>query len=269
MPVNDQKRANVSQPSGAGNWVRKGNTVVNKVTGGGVEEFIQAVKNRDADAYGFLDNVVVKRICGERIAKIAIHEKTLQADEVWGVFENWIMADDGLSKCEKPESFVPYLHCCLRDKLTKFIKKESKRRQMESPTLDAPVNFGNGDNEAAPILKDLLTEDAEKTVDPDERLDGNERKVVRDMVEEFKWNGHLDEKDLKVVQKLYDEFWRKNPMDAYILKLHNDGYEWREIKKFLGLSSTVNNLSQRCGRIKDRLRDFISMRFEKSVKELQ
>lgn len=269
MQKNEQRSVGTPQPTVVGNWVRKGNTVVNKVTGGGVEEFIQAVRNRDADAYRFLDSVVVKRICGERIAKIAIYEKTLEADEVWAVFENWIMAGNGLAAYKNPESFVPYLHCCLRKALKKFIEKESKRRRVETPTLDAPVNAGNGDNETVSSKKGLISEGAEKSVDLNERLDGNERKVVRDMVEEFKWNGCLDEKDFKVVQKLYDEFWRKRPMDAYIFKLHNDGHDWREINEFLGLPTTENNLSKRYGRIKARLRDFISRRFGKPVKEFQ
>lgn len=244
MPVNDQKRANVSQPSGAGNWVRKGNTVVNKVTGGGVEEFIQAVKNRDADAYGFLDNVVVKRICGERIAKIAIHEKTLQADEVWGVFENWIMADDGLSKCEKPESFVPYLHCCLRDKLTKFIKKESKRRQMESPTLDAPVNFGNGDNEGTVCLKDLMSEDLKKSDNCKGRLDENDREVVRDC---------------------FDKFWRQNPLEAILVGLKSAEWPNSFIIKALGLEMSENTLTQRIKRAKQKMVKRLKVRHDEMI----
>ncbi len=251
-----------------GNWIRKGNTVVNKATGGGVEEFIQAVKDRDSDAYRFLDSVVVKRICGERIVKIAVYEKTLEEDEVWGVFENWIMAKDGLGKYKNGESFISYLHCCLRNELKDCIEKKRRKRQEEILILDSPIGTGNGGNEGTPSLKDLIPMDAEKTVNPDERLE-EDRKVVRDLVDEFKWSGRLDEKDFKVVQKLYDEFWRKNPMDAYIFKLRNDGHEWSDIGKFLGLSIAENSLSRRYGRIKDRLRNFISARFEKPVKELK
>lgn len=244
MPVNDQKRANVSQPSGAGNWVRKGNTVVNKVTGGGVEEFIQAVKNRDADAYGFLDNVVVKRICGERVVKIAANEKTLQADEVWGVFENWIMVDDGLGKCKEPENFVPYLHCCLRNELKEFIKKERKRRQMESPTLDAPVNFGNGDNEGTVCLKDLMSEDLKKSDNCKGRLDENDREVVRDC---------------------FDKFWRQNPLEAILVGLKSAEWPNSFIIKALGLEMSENTLTQRIKRAKQKMVKRLKVRHDEMI----
>lgn len=244
MQENEQRAGGTSQQLCAGNWVRKGNTVVNKVTGGGVEEFIQAVRNRDADAYGFLDNVVVKRICGERVVKIAANEKTLQADEVWGVFENWIMVDDGLGKCKEPENFVPYLHCCLRNELKDFIEKERKRRQMEAPTLDAPVNFGNGDNEGTVCLKDLMSEDLKKSDNCKGRLDENDREVVRDC---------------------FDKFWRQNPLEAILVGLKSAEWPNSFIIKALGLEMSENTLTQRIKRAKQKMVKRLKVRHDEMI----
>ncbi len=245
MLKSEQMNACTNTCLNLGTWIRKRNTVVNKVTGGGVAEFIQAVKNRDGDAYKFLDCVVVNKILNERATKIGIYENHFAKDEVWGVFENWIMNANGLEKNEKPERFVPYLHRCLREELKKLVTKDRKRNAFI--ILESSLKVENGRNEGVTDPMDRFPEDAQKV-------------AIR--------NGGLDEVERKTVANLFNEFWRLDPHAAYLCAMRSAKYPIPLIKNLLRLQMTDNAVSQNCKRNKQRMAKFMFKRLGIRINEL-
>lgn len=231
---------------GAGKWIRKGDAFVNEATGGATAEFIRLWRSGDGDVYTALEKSVVKPILAERKVRFGIYEGRFNEIEVFAILVDLMLVRNKIEELENPEKLVVFLQCSLRNELRRYgIKTEEPWRRT---VIESGLAMRNGDDGTVESPISQFFEDACKIG------------IRQDSLDEL---GHWN------VERLFNEFYCRHPLDAYIAYFKAHNFSYSEIRKLLGLKTSDNALAQRCRRIRRNMARFMAERVNKDFAKIK
>lgn len=230
----------------AGKWIRKGDAFVNEATGGATAEFIRLWRSGDGDVYAALEKNVVKPILAERKVRFGIYEGRFNEIEVFAILVDLMLVRNKIEELENPEKLVVFLQCSLRNELRRYgIKTEEPWRRT---VIESGLAMRNGDDGTVESPISQFFEDACKAG------------IRKDRLDEI---GHRN------VERFFNEFHCRHPIDAYIAYFKAHSFSYSEIRRLLGLKTSDNALAQRCRRIRRDMAEFMAERMNKSVAKIK
>ncbi len=242
----NEETAHADERQSAGKWIRKGDAFVNEATGGATAEFIRLWKHGDGDVYAALEKDVVKPILAERKVRFGIYEGRFNEIEVFAILVDLMLVRKKIEELENPEKLVVFLQCSLRNELRRYgIKTEEPWRKT---VIESGLSMRNGEDGTVESPISQFFEDACKIA------------IRKDSLDEI---GHWN------VERLFNEFHRQHPLDAYIVYFKAHNFSYSEIRKLLGLKSSDNALAQRCRRIRRDMAEFMAERMNKDVAKIK